>query len=193
MITSLFFPLAFSLSLSLTSAEEIGTTPSPDGKIETTIHYSPTDNDDDNLIFKDKVSHKEIGTFYLGGYSTYTKLLWSPDSKYLALQTHFTRHTKELFIFRITQEGIKPVTIQDYKENIYGRLGVLRGYRGYADEPIKWLGNDRLLISASGTIGQAENTAYDYEVEIQIIENGSDLEGWLEKITPIKVPKNEKP
>ena len=138
------------------------------------------------VIFRLKPSGKKIGSFEIGGYSSYAELLWSPDGKYAALQTHFSRHTMEVVVFRVNPEGIQQVKIQDYTQNIYGRVGVLHGGRGFVDKPLKWLSPDRLLISAAGTLDRSDSDSYNYEVEIRIIPEGVDLVGWLEKITPAK-------
>jgi len=171
----------------LASADEEAIPPCPNKQIEAVMQTSSIESSVANIVFRLKSSHKEIGSFCLGGYSKYALLIWSPDGQYAALQTHFTRHTMELFVFRVGTDGIQQVKIQDYQQNIYGRLGVLHGGRGSVDKPLKWLGADRLLISARGALDDSEeDSGYHYEVEIHIIPDGSDLVGWLEKIKPVK-------
>lgn len=134
------------------------------------------------VIFRLVSSKRKIGSFPLGGYSAQTEVLWSPDGKYAALQRHFTRHTTEVFVFRVAVDAFQQVKIQDYVQNIYGRLGLLHGGRGFVDKPLKWLAPERLLISATGTLDR-EDRSYHYEVEIRIIPDGDQLIGWLEKIS----------
>jgi hypothetical protein len=169
-------------------AREEPLTPSPNSKIEAVvqIHGDP-ELENADVVFRLKHSKKKIGSFYVGGYSCYAQILWSPDGRYAALQTHFTRHTMELFVFEVTETGILQVKIEDYLQNIYGRLGVLHGGRGSVDKPLKWLDKDRLLISAMGTLDPSQgDVGFNYEVEIRIIPDSDDLVGWLEKMTPVK-------
>jgi hypothetical protein len=170
-------------------ADEKPLAPSPDGKIEAIVQFEGDPSlQEYEVVFRIKNSKKKIGSFSLGGYSNYAQILWSPDGLYAALQTHLTRHTKEMFVFQVTETGMQQVKIQDYLQNICGRLGVLHGGRGFVDEPLKWLDKDRLLFSAKGTLAMdsSPGDTYKYEVEIRIIPDGDSLVGWLEKITPVK-------
>ena len=181
-----FLPIFLLLfSLGVTQAEETALPKCPSGKFEAVATYSD-DSDDNKIIFRLAGTTTPIGTFGLGGYSKYAKLLWSPDGHFAALQTHFTRHTLELFVFEVTESGIKEVKLQDYTQNIYGRLDILRGGRGYSDTPLKWLENDRLLIQAAGLIDKGDDAGYCYRVELRIT-GGGELVGWLEKIEKAEV------
>jgi hypothetical protein len=169
------------------SVQEYSIPPCPNKSIEAVLNISKTDPDDGEIIFQQSNTHKKIGSFGLGGYSSYVQLLWSPDGKYAALQTHFTRHSMELFVFRVGLDGIQQVKIEDYLQNIYGRNGVLHGSRSSTDTPLKWLAPDRLLISSKGSLNDTEeDKGYNYEVEISIIPDADELVGWLDKITPAK-------
>jgi hypothetical protein len=173
LIVSLLF-LGFAL---LTEAKEKALPECPNKAIQALVQTGDEPTLDAEVIFRLQPSGKSIGSFQVGGYSSYAELLWSPDGKYAALQTHFSRHTMELFVFRVSSDGIRQVKIQDYTQNIYGRVGVLHGGRGFVDKPLKWLSPDRLLISAAGTLDRSDSDNYDYEVEIRIAPNGDDFVG----------------
>jgi hypothetical protein len=155
--------------------------PSPNKAVEAVV-VDVEKPSEAEVIFRLVSSKRKIGSFPLGGYSAQTEVLWSPDGKYAALQRHFTRHTTEVFVFRVAVDAFQQVKIQDYVQNIYGRLGLLHGGRGFVDKPLKWLAPERLLISATGTLDR-EDRSYHYEVEIRIIPDGDQLIGWLEKIS----------
>jgi hypothetical protein len=84
----------------------------------------------------------------------------------------------------VTPEKVRPVTVEDYIQNIYGRLGILHAPRGWSNRPLRWLAPDRLLISAAGDL--ADEESYDYEVEVTMIPDADEIVGWLEKITNVK-------
>jgi hypothetical protein len=158
--------------------------PSPNRTVEAVV-INVEKPSEAEVMFRVVSSKKKIGSFPLGGYSAETEVLWSPDGKYAALQRHFTRHTTDVFVFRVGIDALQQVKIQDYAQNIYGRLNVVHGGRGFVDRPLKWLAADRLLISAMGTLDREDNS-YQYEVEIRIIPDADHPVGWLERITPAK-------
>lgn len=173
-------------------AEETSLGFSPKKQFEAVIQTS--DIHEMTLVFRKAPSHKRLGSYFLGSYSPYVKLLWSPTERYVAVQTHCSRHTNELVVFAVTGTSIKQVNLQDYRQNIFGRLGILHGGRGQVDEPLKWLTNDHLLLQAMGSLPDTEDGfrtegGYRYHVELRITPDYDDFVGWLEKIE--KADENE--
>ena len=177
-----FLPILFLLfSLVVTRAEEMALPKCPSGKFAAVMAFSD-DPDDSKIIFRLVGTSKTVGAFGLGGCSKYAELLWSPDSRFAAVQTHFTRHTMELSVFEVSENGIKQAKLQDYTQTIYGRLDILHGGRGQADVSLKWLDKDRLLIEAAGTIGKGDDADYRYRIELRVVSDADEIVGWLEKI-----------
>jgi hypothetical protein len=181
-----YLSLLFFIIVGSANATEKVLTPCPNKNIEVVVWTNENPSMGGTVIFRDKPSGRKIGSFDLGGYSSYAEILWSPDGSYIALETQQMNHGYELFVFRVIADWIKQVKIQDYIQNIYGRHGVLRGGGRWANEPLKWVSNDRLLISARGTLATSGDTGYNYEVEVRIAPFEDDFIGWLEKITPVK-------
>ncbi len=173
-------------------AEETSLGFSPKKQFEAVIQTS--DIHEMTLVFRKASSHERLGSYFLGSYSPYAVLLWSPTERFVAVQTNCSRHSMELVVFAVTDTAIKQVSLQDYRQNIFGRLGILHGGRGEVDKPLKWLNNDRLLLLTMGTLPDTEDGfrsegGYRYHVELRIIPDSVDFVGWLEKIE--KADENE--
>lgn len=159
----------------------------PDPAIEAVFKNPAPDQFDetDEVIFRLKASGKKIASFSEGGFGNGDpQLLWSPDGRLAALVTRTTRHTREISIYHVSAEKVRKVKVEDYTQNIYGRLGILHGDGGEAHLARKWLEADRLLIYTRGGLGNED--FYEYEVEVKVIPDADEFTGWLEKITDVK-------
>jgi hypothetical protein len=177
--------LLLSVSVTTASAEEKALPASPDKTIEALLRLPDTPDGVEQLVFRLGSNRKEIALFpsraFIAGVS---EILWSPDGRFAAFTARTTRRTRELSIFHVTPEKVRPVKVEDYIQNIYGRLGILHAPRGWSNRPLRWLAPDRLLISAAGDL--ADEESYDYEVEVTMIPDADEIVGWLEKITNVK-------
>jgi hypothetical protein len=179
--------LAFVLSAAVgaIAAEEKALPASPDKAIEALLRLPDTPDGVEHLVFRLGSTRKEIASFPSGAFiAGVSEILWSPDGRFAAFAVRTTRRTRELSVFHVTSEKVRQVKMEDYMQNIYGRLGILHAARGWSNRPLKWLTPDRLLISAAGDLAAEES--YDYEVEVKIIPDAENFVGWLEKITDVK-------
>ena len=157
----------------------------PDGGIEAVFKTPETPEEGEEIIFKNMSSGKKIASFPCGGFGVEVpELLWSPDGRHAALDIRTTRHTRDLMVFHVTGQEVQKVQVEDFTQNINGRLGILHGSGRHANRPLRWLAPDRLLISAAGTLKDEES--YEYKVEIKVIQDAEQWIGWLEKITAVK-------
>ena len=168
-------------------ARELPLAACPDEKIEAVFKTLGPDDFDgvDEVIFRIKATGKKIASFPEGGFGTGNpQMLWSPDGRLAALVTRTTRHTAGITVYHVTAEEVRAVKMEDYTQNIYGRLGILHGTGAEAHLARKWLAADRLLIYTRGSLGNED--FYEYEVEVLINPDGGNFTGWLEKITDVK-------
>ena len=142
-------------------------------------------------MFRDTVTGKILGSHPL--FRPAPTLIWSPDGHYAALQHLYERHFVRVDVFEVTESGIRLAEIENYTQNIYGRLGVLHGGRGQSDQVIKWLSKDQLLIQTRGSTSNSEDDlGYCYQVQLRIYNSGDPLLGWLEKIEKTQPDENPK-
>ncbi|MCW1912720.1 hypothetical protein OJ996_03990 [Luteolibacter sp. GHJ8] len=176
--------------LATASAKEQPLAACPDKAIEAVYRISNDGGEAEEIIFKVKSTGKKIASFPSGGFGTEVpELLWSSDGRLAAVSIRTTRNTRNLMVFHVTADEAKQVQLQDFTQNIYGRLGILRGTGSSSNKPLRWLAADRLLISAWGALENED--WYDYEVELTVIQDAGNRVGWLEKITDVKKEKEE--
>jgi hypothetical protein len=177
--------LVLTASVGPVAAEEKALPACPDKTIEAVLKVPDTPDGLEQLVFRLSSTRTEIAAFPSRAFTAgVSEILWSPDGRFAAFAARTTRRTRDLSVFHVTAEKVRQVKLEDYMQNIYGRLGILHASRGWSNRPLRWLAPDRLLISAAGDL--SEEKSYDYEVEIRMIPDAEEIVGWLEKITDAK-------
>ncbi|MCX8494899.1 MAG: hypothetical protein ORN51_01790 [Akkermansiaceae bacterium] len=123
------------------------------------------------------VATKEVvGSTDTGGYAhfpavaedTSTAVLWSPDSRHLALMTRGTKRSTSLRLYRVESTGLTEVPLPSSTDRAFELLKAKESYRCVFQRPLKWSGNDTLVVRASGDVENPAGTKIPiwYEVDV---------------------------
>lgn len=128
-----------------------------------------------------------VGTTDIEGYAhfpavaedTSTAVLWSPDSKQLAVMTRGTKRSTELRLFRVAASGLTEVLLPSPTDRAFQLLNAKEAYRCVFQRPKKWLNDDTLVVLASGDVTNNKGDQFPiwYEVEITFNTRSNEIIG----------------
>ncbi|MBN8420095.1 MAG: hypothetical protein J0L73_14350 [Verrucomicrobia bacterium] len=117
-----------------------------------------------------------VGRTAAGGYAPFplvadevnTAVLWSPDSKHLALMTRGTKRTWELSLFQITDTGMAEIILPDATERALQVVKSTATNRSLHQRPLRWADNCTLTVRASGDAVNPDGSSIPlwYEVDV---------------------------
>ena len=163
---------------------------SPDGSFSVRVR-PPTDAGAiPSLEVISVTTNTVIGTTHTGGYAHYpsvaedasTAVLWSPDSKHLALMTRGTKRSTELRLYRVEASGLTEITLPSPTDRAFQLLKATVSYRCTFQRPKMWIDNETLTVRASGDIKNPSGSGVPIWYEVDITFNIHD-----KKITDAKV------
>ncbi len=103
-----------------------------------------------------------------------TYVLWSPDSKHVAIMQRSTRRTSEVRVYAVTAGGMTLVALPSATDAALELMGVATMHRFVSQKPVKWQDADTLLVLAGGDALGSETDAkpvqYVVHVTYQIAE-----------------------
>lgn len=189
---ALLLPLTLALvSVSASETLDLANGHSPDGKYSVRVRALEGSEEIPQLEIINESTKAVVGATHSGGYARYpavaddisTSVLWSPDSKHLALMTRGTKRSRELRLYQVTAAGIKEIILPSPTDKAFELLKATSSYRVVLQRPKKWIDSSTLVVLASGAV---ENTSGDkipiyYEVDVtfdiqkQKITNGKVL------------------
>lgn len=163
-------------SVSASDTLELANGKSPDGSFYVRVR-SPKDTGAIVQLEVVSVAAKTVvGTTNAGGYANYptvaedtsTSVLWSPDSKQLAVMTRGTKRSTELRLYRVAASGLTEVLLPSPTDRAFQLLNATEAYRSVFQRPKKWLDNDTLVVLASGDVTNTKGDKFPiwYEVEV---------------------------
>ncbi len=98
-----------------------------------------------------------------------TVVLWSPDSKHVAIMGRTTKRTWNLSVYAVGGKEIKLVPLPSATEEALKLQNATEIDRVLSERPVKWLDANKLLVLASGDFRDSEggeNIAMQYEVHV---------------------------
>lgn len=170
--------IVFVASVSGADSLELANGISPDGRFSVRVR-APIDSGSMVQLEVVSVAAKTVvGTAYAGGYGRYpaiaedasTSVLWSPDSKHLAVMTRGTKRSTDMRLYRVMASGLTEIRLPSSTDRAFQLLKATEAYRCVFQRPKKWIDNGTLVVLATGDV---TNTAGDkipiwYEVEVTI-------------------------
>lgn len=123
------------------------------------------------------VATKEVvGSTDTGGYADFpavaeeksTAVLWSPDSKHLALMTRGTKRSTSLRVYQVAFTGLTEITLPSATDRAFELLKAKESYRCVFQRALKWSDDDTLVVRASGDIESptGDKIPVWYEVDV---------------------------
>lgn len=86
-----------------------------------------------------------------GGFTNYdgaqetAEVLWHPSSRFFALTDHGSRHSMELYVYRLSPSSVELLKAPDYFQNALGRIGATECYLTSVVKPVRW--EENALVS----------------------------------------------
>jgi len=173
-----------------TEALDLANGRSPDGSLSVRVR-PPTDAGAlPSLEVISVTTNTVIGSTHTGGYAHYpsvaedtsTAVLWSPDSKHLALMTRGTKRSTELRLYRVAASGLTEIPLPSPTDRAFQLLKATESYRCVFQRPQKWIDNRTLTVRASGDIKDPAGGVVPVWYEVDVTINIQD-----KKITVAKV------
>jgi hypothetical protein len=149
---------------------------SPNGSFSVRIKSSEDPEILASLEVVEEATSRVVGSTDTGGYAhfpavaedTSTAVLWSPDSKHLALMTRGTKRSTSLRLYRVASTGLTEIPLPSSTDRAFELLKAKESYRCVFQRPLKWSDNDTLVVRASGDIENSTGTKIPiwYEVDV---------------------------
>ena len=169
-------PIALVASVSASDTLELANGRSPDGSFSVRVR-APMDTGAMAQLEVVSVAAKTVvGTTDTGGYAHYpavaedtsTSVLWSPDSKQLAVMTRGTKRSTELRLYRVTASSLTEVLLPSSTDRAFLLLKATEAYRCVFQRPKTWIDNNTLVVLASGDVTNTKGDKIPiwYEVEV---------------------------
>lgn len=141
----------------MTNARAESNFPSPDGSYNVKITANEFRGTDLSVTRGDKQLFTTAS-----GYGVYTAVSWSPDSRYLAVVERGTKTTMTLAAYLIQPHEVKPISLPDYRLNIFGRYHRVDGGRYRVDEGLKWGKGGMLEFLTRGSLVDGASNPEDH-------------------------------
>lgn len=168
--------IALVASVSASDTLDLADGKSPDGSFSVRVRAPMESGEMAQLEVLSVAAKTVVGTTDTGGYAHYpavaeaasTSVLWSPDSKHLAVMTRGTKRSTELRLYRVTASGLAEILLPSSKDRAFQLLKAREAYRCVFQRPKKWIDNDTLIVLASGDIANSmgDKIPIWYEVEV---------------------------
>ena len=110
------------------------------------------------VVIRDTRSNAEVASDPLiaygrvAGREPYMRAAWSTDSRYVAFNMQWTRHTRETLVYQVTASGMTRIQLPEYWRDAQRALGKAAEFVGGTETPIRWLDHRTLLIRSFGTL-----------------------------------------
>jgi hypothetical protein len=148
---------------------------------------------DINITFLE-ISYKNKSIFKYGsGYAGFGEVLWSPNSRYLAVVEHGIKTMMILKVFEVSDNQVSEVLLPDYRLNILGRFQQFEGGRYWFDEDLIWK-DLTLTFSTRGSLKEGlsdpENDPgnwYKFLVSLEFGGGNSAAQPSITQMKPIKM------
>ena len=149
---------------------------SPNGSLS--VRVSPSADPDAlaSLEVVNTATNEVLGSTDTGGYAHFpavaehasTAVLWSPDSKHLALMTRGTKRSTSLRLYQVTSTGLTEIPLPSPPDRAFELLKAKESYRCVFQRPLRWSDNDTLVVRANGDIENPAGTKIPiwYEVDV---------------------------
>ncbi len=137
------------------------------------------------------VATKElVGSTDTGGYAHFpavaenasTAVLWSPDSKHLAVMTRGTKRSTSLRLFEVAFTGLTEIPLPSSTARAFELLKAKESYRCVFQRPLEWSNDTTLVVRASGDIEDLTGTKIPIWYEVDVTFNIQE-----KKITSAKI------
>jgi hypothetical protein len=163
---------------------------SPNGSFSVRIKPPAGPDAQSFLEVVEVATKKVVGSTDTGGYAHFpavaeaasTAVLWSPDSKHLALMTRGTKRSTSLRLYRVMATGLTEVILPSPTDRAFQLLKAKESYRGVFQRPREWRDHDTLVVRASGDVEDPKGTKIPIWYEVEVTFN---IQG--KKITDAKV------
>ena len=168
--------IALISSVSASDTLELANGQSPNGNFSVRVRAPVDSGAMPRLEIISVAAKTVVGTTDTGGYAHYpavagdtsTSVLWSPDSKQLAVMTRGTKRSTELRLYRVTASGLTEVLLPSSPDRAFQLLKATEAYRCVFQRPKSWIDNDTLVVLASGDVTNTKGDKIPiwYEVEV---------------------------
>ncbi len=169
--------LAFSCATGAEKAIDLPQGRSPDGKYRVRVQPPSEEGAMIALEMVEAETLKIVATVDAGGYAAFpavadansTAVLWSPDSRHLAVMTRGTKRSTEVRLFLVVASGLTDVPLPSATDRAFQLLKATESYRCVFQRPAKWVDNDSLIVRASGDVLNPGGTGFPvwYEADIR--------------------------
>jgi hypothetical protein len=172
---------------------------SPDGRFEVRIYGSPEREPSDYYYALVKADTgklvKELPT--RGGFSKYsgaaetTSVVWHSSSKFFAITDRGTRHSSELYVFEVQDDGIEMLELPNFFQNALGRINATEGYAVSVAKPLRW--EDKDLICSfvfDATLKAGRSPQYTTEFTLRLYY-GANQRSYLQLVSMNKPEPHE--
>ena len=140
-------------------------------------------------------NNKEI--FYIGsGYGGFKEVVWSSDSRYLAVVDHGIKTMMLLDVYELSNGKVSKLDLPDYRLNILGRSDQFEGGRYWFDKGLRWKGTV-LTFETSGSLKDGVSNPnddpdnwYKYSVSISFGGKNTAAQPRLVNMKDIMLQKN---
>ena len=134
-------------------------------------------------------------------YGGYSHVAWSKGQKYFAIVDYAIKRGFVLYVYQVKGDEVTEVKLPDYRINILGRYGLVKGGQYYGYDKVKWTeraGETLLEFDAYGSFEDEiggnwvtnSSAFYNFNVTL-LLENGRDAR--LKKVKNLNKEKPELP
>ena len=127
----------------------------------------------DSICFYRPKSGEVFARIPLGGYASYPldadpmnlTLLWSPNSRHLAITVRGSKRSWTMTIYAFRAKGLRALDLPSATAKALRLLSGSENFRVSHETPTKWIDDDRLLLRASGDTTIQKKVIW-YEVDL---------------------------
>lgn len=168
--------LAFSIATGAEKPIDLPDGQSPDGVYAVRVQPPDVEGAMTSLEVVTVATSVVVATMDAGGYAAFpavadvhsTAVLWSPDSRHVAVMTRGTKRSTEVRLFRVAASGVTEIPLPSATDRAFHLLKATQPYRCVFQRPTTWRDNNTLVIRASGDVRNAagEGLPVWYEADV---------------------------
>ncbi len=157
---------------------EVEQSRSPDGKYRFQVTSSKEDRSYSAVELVSAKDGQPVGRPLHVGYGYYPdtgdaevlQILWSPDSKTVAIMMRGTKRTRSVSLYSLSDNDLQPISLTlDITKACLQNLGAAEITRFIWEKPVEWLDSDLVMVRATGsTMLEGHHVQYEMDVTCSV-------------------------
>ena len=117
-------------------------------------HRSQSENlqliDPSTKVVKTSIENDGYCVFPYNTQKEYLTIIWSPDSKHVAVTYRDTKRSWETLIYALKNEKLIEIKTQDLTRYVFDQIKAKDEFRWTRHEAVRWINNDSLILHLEG-------------------------------------------